>query len=86
MIQVRRLLAKVLPASTETSIPLVFTAQTHSMSFLAVKLRWGAALMTTLSAVTAVHGPVVPEKVWWGLLLGTLTDGSVVSYQRFRRR
>ncbi|MGW3683013.1 hypothetical protein [Streptomyces prasinus] len=56
------------------------------MSFLAVKLRWGAALMTTLSVMTAVHGPVVPEKVWWGLLLGALTDGSVVSYQRFRHR
>ncbi|MEW2252321.1 hypothetical protein ACFW6K_22315 [Streptomyces sp. NPDC058733] len=86
MIHVRRLLSQLLPAPSETSIPLVFMAQTRSLSCLVVKLRWGALATTALAAVTAACGPVVPDNVWWGVLAGAAADGSVFSYQRFRRR
>ncbi|MEU9372006.1 hypothetical protein AB0D71_46895 [Streptomyces avermitilis] len=86
MIRVRRLLTRLLPASTETSIPLVFMAQTRSLSCLAVKLHWSAVAMTTLAAVSVVCGPVVPDNVWWGVVAGAIADGSVFSYQRLRRR
>ncbi|MER7720756.1 hypothetical protein ABTX99_28070 [Streptomyces flaveolus] len=86
MIHMRRLLSRLLPASTETSIPLVFMAQTRSLSCLAVKLHWGAVAMTVLGVVTAICGPIVPDNVWWGALAGAVADGSVFSYQRFHRR
>ncbi|MFF4509262.1 hypothetical protein [Streptomyces sp. NPDC001401] len=86
MTHVRRLLVSLRPAATENSIPLVLLAQTHLLSCLAVKVRWGAAAMSSLAAVSAACGPVVPEKVWWGVVAGAITDGSVFSYQRFRRR
>ena len=86
MIHIRQTLTRLLPASTETSIPLVFTAETRSLSCLAVKLRWSDLAMTTLGTVTAVHGPVVPDHMWWAVVAGTAVDGSVFSYQRFRRR
>lgn len=86
MIHIRRLLTRALPASTETSIPLSLVAQTRSLSCLAVKLHWNAVAMTVLAVVTVVSGPVVPQEVWWGVVAGAVVDGSLVSYQRFRRR
>ncbi|MFI8515590.1 hypothetical protein ACIGHB_31130 [Streptomyces sp. NPDC085460] len=42
--------------------------------------------MTTLAALTVIHGPVVPDEMWWAVVAGTAIDGSVISYQRYRRR
>ncbi|MFE5729957.1 hypothetical protein ACFQ7A_03445 [Streptomyces sp. NPDC056528] len=86
MIHFGQRLAKLLPASTETSIPLVFTAETQSLSLLALKLYYSALTTTALVIVTALHGPVVPDHVWWAVVAGTAVDRSVFSYQRFRRR
>ncbi|MEV0636399.1 hypothetical protein AB0I77_15800 [Streptomyces sp. NPDC050619] len=86
MIHIRRLLMKVLPASTENSIPLTLVAQTRSLSCLAVKLHWNAVATTALAVVSVACGPVVPQEVWWGVVAGAVVDGSLVSYQRFRRR
>ncbi|MFJ9591047.1 hypothetical protein [Streptomyces acidicola] len=86
MIHFRRLLMSVLPASTETSIPLTLVTQTRSLSFLAVKLHWSAVATMALAVISVVCGPVVPEEAWWGTVAGAVVDGSVVSYQRFRRR
>ena len=86
MAHLRRLLERLLPASTEVSFPLNFMNQTRMVSCLAVTVHWSAAAMTLLAVTTAVCGPVVPENVWWGVVAGALADGSVISYQRFRHR
>ncbi|MGW0710530.1 hypothetical protein ACWD4G_32010 [Streptomyces sp. NPDC002643] len=86
MTQLRRWLVWPRPAATETSIPLVLLPQTNLLSCLVVKVRWGSVAMTLLATVSAVYGPVVPEQVWWALVAGAVTDRSVFSYQRFRRR
>jgi hypothetical protein len=85
MIHIRQRLTRLLPASTETSIPLVFTVETRVLSLLALKVRWSAIAMTALGAVTVLCGPVVPERMWWAVVAGTAIDRSVFSYQRFRR-
>ncbi|MEU7086873.1 hypothetical protein [Streptomyces achromogenes] len=86
MVHLRRLLLRLLPASPETSIPLTLAAQTRSLSYLAVKLHWSAVVTTALAALSLFWGPVVPDKVWYGVAAGAIVDGSLFSYQRFRRR
>ncbi|WP_405988042.1 hypothetical protein [Streptomyces sp. NBC_00986] len=86
MVHMRGLLERLLPASPDISVPPLFMAQTRSLSCLAVKVHWSAAATTLLTGVTAAFGPVVPDKVWWGVVAAVIADGSVISYQRFRRR
>ncbi|MEU6405486.1 hypothetical protein [Streptomyces sp. NPDC046985] len=81
-----RLRLLTLPASTENTIPSFTTPQTRVVSFLDLTVRWSAVSTPVLLAITALCGPVIPEKLWWGVIAGTFAERSLVRFQRVRRR
>ncbi|HEY8987292.1 MAG TPA: hypothetical protein VIU15_47980 [Streptomyces sp.] len=83
MNRVKTMLQSAMP---EISIPLVLATQTGSLSCLAVKLRWNTVFMASLTVLSALCGPVVPDQVWWGIVFGSFFDRSHLVYWRCSRR
>ncbi|MER5968556.1 hypothetical protein ABT112_02210 [Streptomyces sp. NPDC002055] len=86
MIQhVRRMLARVLPAAPEVSIPLPALLQTAISSVFMLTLRFSSLLLIGTLATAAARAEPLPVEVLLGMTAASVSDRSCAAYLKVRR-